>query len=69
MSYLKSWFIGVFPLEKNGNYVGFYHAESHRDNESGYENNKGVAYKSIGVTYSDDYGKNVPLLRIDVFKN
>lgn len=45
-----SWFIGVYPLNNSGKYVGFYHAESHRDN-------KGTAHKSIGVTYSDDYGK------------
>ena len=45
-----SWFIGIFPLNDSGKYVGFYHAESHRDD-------KGTAHKSIGVTYSDDYGK------------
>lgn len=44
-----SWFIGVYPLNDSGKYVGFYHAESHRDG--------GIAHKSIGVTYSDDYGK------------
>lgn len=44
-----SWFIGVYPLNNSGKYVGFYHAESHRDG--------GIAHKSIGVTYSDDYGK------------
>lgn len=52
-----SWFIGVFPLNDSGKYVGFYHAESHRDNEPGYEGTPGIAHKSIGVTYSDDYGK------------
>ncbi len=44
-----SWFIGIFPLEKEGSYVGFFHAESHW-------NLSGIAYKSIGVVYSDDYG-------------
>lgn len=45
-----SWFIGVFPLDEKGNYVGFFHGESHWDND-------GTAHKSIGVTYSSDYGK------------
>ena len=53
-----SWFIGVFPLDNAGKYVGFYHAESHRDDEPGYEGTTGIAHKSIGVTYSEDYGKN-----------
>jgi len=44
-----SWFIGIFPLEKAGSYVGFFHAESHWDLS-------GTAHKSIGVVYSDDYG-------------
>lgn len=44
-----SWFIGIFPLEKAGCYVGFFHAESHWDLS-------GTAHKSIGVVYSDDYG-------------
>lgn len=44
-----SWFIGIFPLEKAGSYVGFFHAESHWDAS-------GTAHKSIGVAYSDDYG-------------
>lgn len=52
-----SWFIGVFPLNDSGRYIGFYHAESHRDNEPGYEGTTGIAHKSIGVTYSDDFGK------------
>ena len=48
-----SWFIGVFPLnqENDGQYAGFFHAESHYDNN-------GTAHKSIGVAYSDDYGRN-----------
>lgn len=45
-----SWFIGIFPLDKTGKYVGFFHAESHWDGS-------GVAHKSIGVVYSDDFGK------------
>lgn len=45
-----SWFIGVFPLDDKGRYVGFFHGESHW---SLY----GKAHKSIGVAYSDDYGK------------
>lgn len=44
-----SWFIGIFPLDDAGHYVGFFHAESHWDNS-------GTAHKSIGVAYSDDYG-------------
>lgn len=44
-----SWFIGIFPLDDSGHYVGFFHAESHWDNS-------GIAHKSIGVVYSDDYG-------------
>ncbi len=45
-----SWFIGVFPLNDSGRYVGFFHGESHWDSS-------GIAHKSIGVAYSDDYGK------------
>lgn len=45
-----SWFIGIFPLDNSGHYVGFFHAESHWDAS-------GTAHKSIGVAYSDDYGK------------
>ena len=45
-----SWFIGVHPVDDSGHYVGFFHAESHW-------NNDGTAHKSIGVAYSDDYGK------------
>ena len=45
-----SWFIGIFPLDNAGHYVGFFHAESHWDAS-------GTAHKSIGVVYSDDYGK------------
>lgn len=45
-----SWFIGVFPLDDHGKYAGFFHAESHWSDD-------GVAHKSIGVTYSNDYGK------------
>lgn len=44
-----SWFISVFPLDEPGKYVGFFHAESHWDES-------GIAHKSIGVVYSDDYG-------------
>ena len=44
-----SWFIAVFPLDDAGHYAGFFHAESHWD--SG-----GIAHKSIGVAYSDNYG-------------
>lgn len=44
-----SWFIGIFPLDDNGRYVGFFHAESHWDSN-------GTAHKSIGAAYSDDYG-------------
>ena len=44
-----SWFIGIFPLDENGHYVGFFHAESHWAGD-------GIAYKSIGVAYSDDFG-------------
>ncbi len=44
-----SWFISVFPLDGSGSYVGFFHAESHWDAS-------GIAHKSIGVAYSDDYG-------------
>lgn len=44
-----SWFIGIFPLDEAGHYVGFFHAESHWDAS-------GTAHKSIGVAYSDDYG-------------
>lgn len=45
-----SWFIGVYPLDDEGHYVGFFHGESHWSND-------GVAHKSIGVAYSDDFGK------------
>lgn len=45
-----SWFIGVFPLNETGRYIGFFHAESHWPNTD-------TAHKSIGVTYSNDYGK------------
>lgn len=45
-----SWFIGVFPLDDTGKYVGFFHGESHWDNSGA------PAHKSIGVVYSDDYG-------------
>ncbi len=44
-----SWFIAIFPLDATGSYVGFFHAESHWPGS-------GIAYKSIGVAYSDDYG-------------
>lgn len=44
-----SWFIAIFPLDDDGSYVGFFHAESHWDDS-------GTAHKSIGVAYSDDYG-------------
>lgn len=44
-----SWFIGIFPNGAAGHYVGFFHAESHWDLG-------GIAHKSIGVVYSDDYG-------------
>lgn len=44
-----SWFIGIFPLDEKGHYVGFFHAESHWPGD-------GTAYKSIGVAYSDDFG-------------
>ena len=44
-----SWFISIFPLDEPGKYVGFFHAESHWDES-------GIAHKSIGVVYSDDYG-------------
>lgn len=44
-----SWFIGIFPLDDSGHYAGFFHAESHWDGS-------GIAHKSIGVAYSDDYG-------------
>lgn len=43
------WFIGVHELS-GGKLAGFFHAESHWPNQSG-------AYKSIGVSYSDDRGK------------
>ncbi len=44
-----SWFIGVHSLGGN-RMVGFFHAESHWAGGDG-------AYKSIGVTYSNDLGK------------
>lgn len=44
-----SWFIGVFPLDDSGNYVGFFHGESHWSSD-------GMAHKSICVAYSEDYG-------------
>lgn len=47
-----AWFIGIHPLDNSGNYVGFYHAESWWTGDS-----QQRAYKSIGVTYSNDYGK------------
>lgn len=43
-----SWFIGVHKLEDQ-RLVGFFHAESHWTG--------GMAYKSIGVTYSTDKGR------------
>ena len=48
-----AWFIGVFPLNdpNDGKYVGFFHAESHYDNQ-------GTAHKSIGAAYSDNSGRN-----------
>lgn len=46
-----SWFIGVFPLDGAGNYVGFFHGESHWDNTGA------PAHKSVCVTYSSDYGE------------
>ena len=45
-----SWFIGVHSLGGD-RMVGFFHAESH------WNGGNGEAYKSIGVTYSDDLGK------------
>ncbi len=45
-----SWFIAIYPLDTSGNYVGFFHAESHWDDS-------GTAHKSIGVVYSGDYGQ------------
>ena len=44
-----SWFIGIFPLDRDGHYAGFFHAESHWPGD-------GIAYKSIGAVYSDDFG-------------
>ena len=44
-----SWFIGIFPLDSDGHYAGFFHAESHWPGD-------GIAYKSVGVVYSDDFG-------------
>lgn len=44
-----AWFIGINRLSDN-KLVGFFHAESHWGMQSG-------AYKSIGVTYSEDEGK------------
>lgn len=52
-----SWFIGVYPLDENGRYVGFFHGESWWTTDAS-SSNYGVAHKSIGVAYSDDYGKN-----------
>lgn len=46
-----SWFIGVFPQDQEGHYIGFFHGESHFGTD-------GVAYKTIGVAYSDDYGRH-----------
>lgn len=60
-----SWFIGIFPLDNKGHYVGFFHAESHWTNGSG-------AHKSIGVAYSDDYGNTwrdpQPILTVSTAK-
>lgn len=44
-----SWFIAMFQHGAPGHYIGFIHGESHWSND--------WAYKSIGVTYSDDYGQ------------
>lgn len=46
-----SWFIGIHQHGAPGHYIGFFHGESHWSND-------GVAFKTIGVAYSDDYGKN-----------
>lgn len=43
-----AWFIGVHKLA-DGRLVGFFHAESHWTG--------GIAYKSLGVSYSSDNGK------------
>jgi len=43
-----SWMIGIRRLE-SGKLVGFFHAES-------WWSNNGIAFKSIGVTYSSDNG-------------
>lgn len=51
-----SWFIGVYPLDDAGNYVGFFHGESWWTKDTN-SPNYGVAHKSIGVAYSEDYGK------------
>ncbi len=45
-----SWFIGVFPVGTEEKYIGFFHGESHW-------NQTGIAYKSIGVAYSNDKGE------------
>ena len=55
-----SWFIGVFPLSNEGHYVGFFHGESHwysREDKKNDDPDAWTAHKSIGVTYSYNYGK------------
>ncbi|MCQ2583351.1 MAG: hypothetical protein MJ160_05540 [Treponema sp.] len=51
-----AWFIGVFPLNDSGRYVGFFHAETYWPDEVSKVGEE-RAHKSIGVTYSNDYGK------------
>jgi hypothetical protein len=58
-----SWFIGVHRLP-DSRLVGFFHAESHWT--------EGMAYKSIGVSYSSDNGhtwtKGEKILNVDYLK-
>jgi len=47
-----SWIMSVFR-EQGDNFIGFFHAEDHWYPHT----NNDIAWKSIGVTYSDDEGK------------
>jgi len=61
-----SWITGVHKLS-DGRWVGFFHAESHWEGNTGIE-----AYKSIGVTYSPDKGRTwtegVKILNVNYLK-
>ncbi|MCQ2590916.1 MAG: hypothetical protein MJ179_10875 [Treponema sp.] len=67
-----SWLIGVYPLDSNGKYVGFFHGESHwytrAEKEKLNTPDAWKAHKSIGVAYSNDYGatwENVSPMIVD----